>query len=219
MSQFEFGYEDVKQSFQKRAQTECVCLQKGRYDRYSLEIMEEWLNNYTTLLNVWFCEVLYYPEDTNLEKWAQGLLMKVRNNIKMNIPEIIERFDIKTIQFDGQEVWGVPELEIHCSQYMALRSFGKIEKYDVERETFAGQRTNLSTQIFANIRSNSKRRLNAELKDKYPFTAEMLVNQNSFSYHNIVQDEEGRESDILDLMVKYDNQIIRPVLVELGYLE
>lgn len=219
MSQFEFGYDEVKQSFQKRAQEMRACLQKGKYDNYALDVIEEWLNNYTALLNIWFCEILYYPTDTNLEKWAERLLAKVRKGSMMSISEIIEQFEIKTIQFDGKEVWGVPELGKHRSQYMALLSFGKNKKFDVEAETFAGSRTNLTTKIFSNIRSDSRKRLIDELQDKYPFTAEMLIDQDSFSYHNIVQDEEARESEIIDLMVKYDNKIIRPVLVELGYVK
>lgn len=218
MSQLEFGYEDVKMSFQKRAQMDRVCLQMGKYVRYELATMEEWLNNYTALLNVWLCELLYYPTETNLVNWQMRLCNKLQNRQTMTIPDIIERFEIKTILFDGHEVWGVPELENHLGQYMGLRSmYDNIE--NLTAETYAGHRIPLTTNLFAPICSANKTRLNTELKGKYPFTAEMLVDPNSFSYRNIVQDEEARESEIFKLMVKYDNQIIRPILVELGYLE
>ena len=219
MSQFEFGYEDVKQSFQKRAQTECICLQKGRYMRYELATMEEWLNNYTALLNVWFCELLYYPTETNLVNWQVRLCNKLQNRQTMTIPDIIARFEIKTILFDGQEVWGVPELGNHLGQYMGLRSmYDNIE--DLTAETLEGHRIPLTTHLFGPICSANKTRLNTELKGKYPLTDEMLADlENSFSYLNVVGDEDARESTIFDLMIQYDKKIIRPVLVELGYLE
>ena len=219
MSQFEFGYDDVKQSFQKRAQVERVCLQQGRYERYALGVMEEWLNNYTALLNMWFCEMLYHPSETNLENWQLLLRRKLRDGITMTISEIIERFDLKTIQFDGKEVWGVPELGSHLRQYVGLRTMYK-NVDDLTAETLAGHRIPLTTSLFGPICSANSKRLKEELKGKYPLTDEMLVNlADSFSYLNIVQDEEARESKIFDLMIQYEKQIIHPILVELGYVK
>lgn len=212
---FKYLHIAVEQYFASKTR-HCQLLQSkiGSYNM-TLGQVEEWLNNYTMLMNVWFCENLYYPALTNNKLWERNLYDKLRNGTIMSIDDIIADFDVKTLQNNGGLLIGVDELATHLSKYHALRSDRTITEID----TMTGQRMNLTLKIFNEQRKNNKLDISKALKKQYPFDPTMLVGSNAaISHVTISNDEHKRESELINYLLWFDGEVARPIFVNLGII-
>lgn len=216
-SQYNYQHDEVKKYFELLRAKGSSHILSIKYDDLSLDILEEWLNNYTTLLNVWFCELVYNPTCTNNKQWESNLLIKLKNESRMTIPEIIDFFNIKTIvQLSNNKLLGVEEFEQHLYQYMATRKYFKGD--DLLKETLAESRTNLTLKLFCSLIRDHEKKLNIHLKPIFPVNPAKIAEGN-FGYHNLVAMEKAREEDIKEMIVHFDWYIARPILVEKGYVK
>ena len=213
---FNYPHNEVEQYFAIKAQNPKLLQSKiGSYNM-TLGQVEEWLNNYTTLMNVWLCENLYYPTLTNNKSWERKLYNKLQNGTVMSIDEIIANFNVKTIQNNGGILNGVDELATHLSKYHALRSDRTITEID----TITGQRMNLTRSIFNDIRKNNKSDISKAFKKQYPFNPTMLVGSSAaISHVTLSNDEHNRESKLISYLLEFDGEVARPIFVNLGIID
>jgi len=212
---FNYQHIAVKQYFTSKAQSSKLL--QGKIGSYNMTLgqVEEWLNNYTTLMNVWFCENLYYPTLTNNKSWERTLYNKLQNGTVMSIDDIIAKFDIKTIQNNGGILNGVDELATHLSKYHALRSYRTITEID----TITGQRMNLTLKIFNELMKNNKSDISKALKMQYPFNPTMLMGSSAaISHVTLSNDKHSRESKLINYLLWFDGEVARPIFVDLGII-
>ena len=210
-NQYNFSHDSVREYFTRM-------LQNQTFLQYSLaeRDLTDWLNNYTTLLYVWFCELLYCPTFTDNQSWESKLYNKLNNGTTLSITNIIQHFDIKTLQYNSTNLKGVNEFEQNILYYTSL--YKNTNPCDFLKETLTSQRMNLTLRQFINIRRLHKKNLTTELKDKFPFNASMIIHP-EISYHDITHDEETRESDIISYLLEFDGAFARPIFVKHGFIK
>lgn len=215
---YDYRHETMRDYFAQKAQNEVLCLNKTKYYSPTMAELENWLNNYTTLLNAWFCELLYFPTATDNEYWAIEIYNKIESETHMAIQDILAHFHIKSMRFDGVNMYGVSEFAQHLDFYLGLCHMGT--EQDVRRLTYRDYRTHITKIILPEICKNNKSKLIEELKDKYPRDVKLPFNEGiASSYHMIVRNENNREHQIIAQLINYDHETIRPLLMKLGFVE
>lgn len=217
MNPFDYRHEVVRKLFEQKAQQELKCLNNTRFQPMQSVLIEDWLNDYTTLLNLWFCELLYFPTMTDNEQWALKIVEKVQTPTRMSISEIINHFKLNTIQQNGQQLYIEDILTHQLNQYMGYHNNYQGEA--LLEQTLGGGRGNLTFRILGKIKSENKNLLNTTLKQQYP-TDKSISFEEAYakSYHPIVRAEEDRERLITEMLSRFDLDTIRPLLIEKGYV-
>ena len=180
-------------------------------------LIEDWINDYTTLLNLWFCELLYFPTRMDNEQWAIKIVEKVQFPTRMSISEIINHFKLNTIQQKGNGLYIEDILRNQLNQYVAC--YNNYQGEALLAQTLGGERGNLTFKIFGKIKSENGHFLNTTLKQQYPTDKKLSFDEAyAKSYHPIVRVEEDRERYITDMLSRFDLDTIRPLLIEKGYV-
>lgn len=190
------------------------------FDSYNMTPgqVEDWLNNYTTLMNVWFCENLYYPAQTKNNKWRKIFQEKLQNESRLSVDDILLTFNIKTIQNNGGVLIGVEELQKHLMKYAI--NYKYTNHADFEKDTLTGQRGNLTISIFNEIRKNNKSEIYKAFEEQYPFSLDHLTNPNHpISHIDLSHMEYDRESKIIDYLMDFNWNVARPIFIQHGYIE
>ncbi|MBR2935677.1 MAG: hypothetical protein IKB81_01185 [Paludibacteraceae bacterium] len=211
---YDFQHDSVRKHFEQNVQNKNLYVQIQRY-RLTPKEITDWLNNYTTLLNVWFCELLYYPTQTDNKNWEFELCNQLQNMTILPIEDIIRLFEIKTLQYNDYRLNGIEDLTINLSYYVNLYKHKRLNFFN---DTLAGQRMNLTCKKFIDIRKSHKEKLTMTLKKEFPFDISMIITQ-ELSYLDIVNDESDREKRIIDYLMRFDRECARPILVDYGYVE
>jgi len=180
--------------------------------------VEEWLNNYTTLMNIWFCENLYYPSQTDNNMWVKNFRGKLLDHTRMSVNAIISMFGVKTlIQNNDGTLAGVEELKKHLMKYEV--NYKYTNHADLEKETLTGQRMNLTRSIFNDVRRDNKSAIGKSLEKQYPVDIKKLTDPNRQPSHiDISHMEYDRESKIIDYLLWFDGEVARPIFVNLGII-
>lgn len=180
--------------------------------------VEEWLNNYTTLMNIWFCENLYYPGQTDNNMWVKNFRGKLLNQTRMSVNAIISMFGVKTlIQNNDGTLAGVEEFKKHLMKYEV--NYKYTNHADLEKETLTGQRMNLTLKIFNEIRRDNKATIGKSLEKQYPLDVKTLADPNRQPSHiDISHMEYDRESKLIDYLLWFDGEVARPIFVQHGYI-
>lgn len=183
----------------------------------SWKYITDWLGCYPLQLFWLWCENLYNPDLINDVEWKDNIYRILAEQSQISSPEeILNVFHGECIRQTENGIECVSELMENFRFFATWRN-QIIHRPDIdwERDTLGGYRRLLSVNFMTKNCSDIRKQYAKYLEKKHilPFD---ITDLSKRSYRDCVNDEENRESAVIDDCIAFDVNIIRPVLVQWG---
>jgi len=174
-----------------------------------------WLNNYTSLLNIWFCENFIFPDTINNLLWKEYIYKKIEDLTDYSIANILKDLHPQSIRIIDGKLFVIRYLQEHFNYFVNM--FKSYNDEQIMEESLGGQRWNLSIKRFRTIKSGHRTTIESLVKNSNNYPPINLANPSDFSYRDVVEDENNRVDNIIKYLIEFDSSI-RQLLIQYGYV-